>query len=83
MEWTQDSIQWFVDGKPYFSVTPQKLPSGTQWVFTQPQFVLLNLAVGGNWPGKPNAETVFPQRMIVDYLRVYSATESPSTGNKP
>lgn len=83
VEWTQDSIQWFVDGKPYFNVTPERLPSGTQWVFTQPQFVLLNLAVGGNWPGKPNAETAFPQRLVVDYVRVYAATESPSKGNKP
>ena len=47
------------------------LPAGALWVFTQPQFLLLNVAVGGNWPGRPEATTVFPQRMFVDYVRVY------------
>ena len=42
------------------------------WVFTQPQFLLLNVAVGGNWPGYPDATTVFPQQMLVDYVRVYT-----------
>jgi beta-glucanase (GH16 family) len=60
-----------VDGRCYFTVTPASLPAGKQWVFDRPHFVLLNLAVGGNWPGPPNAETVFPQRFRVDYVRVY------------
>jgi beta-glucanase (GH16 family) len=41
-------------------------------VFDQPQFLLLNVAVGGNWPGYPDAATVLPQRMLVDYVRVYA-----------
>jgi beta-glucanase (GH16 family) len=41
-------------------------------VFDQPQFILLNLAVGGSWPGAPDETTVFPQQMQVDYVRVYA-----------
>jgi len=72
VEWDQDRIRWFLDGCQYFTVTPSSLPAGTAWVFNQPQFILLNLAVGGNWPGNPNGSTVFPQRLTVDYVRVYS-----------
>jgi len=81
VEWTTNSIQWFVDGQQYFSVTPASLPTGAAWVFTDPQFLILNLAVGGNWPGYPDATTVFPQRMTVDYVRVYApaALTSPNT----
>jgi beta-glucanase (GH16 family) len=72
VEWTTNQIQWFVDGKQFFSLTPAKLPAGKKWVFTEPQFLLLNLAVGGNWPGYPDETTVFPQRLVVDYVRVYA-----------
>jgi beta-glucanase (GH16 family) len=41
------------------------------WVFDHPMFVILNVAVGGNWPGNPTGSSVFPQRMYVDYIRVY------------
>jgi beta-glucanase (GH16 family) len=74
VEWTTNQIQWFMDGQPYFSVTPARLPKGAAWVFDRPQFLLLNLAVGGGWPGNPNAQTTFPQRMLVDYVRVYDKT---------
>jgi Beta-glucanase/Beta-glucan synthetase len=47
VEWTTNQIKWFVDGQQYFSVNPASLPGGTTWVFTQPQFLLLNVAVGG------------------------------------
>jgi len=63
--------RWFMDGRQYFQVTPANLPAGARWVFNAPKFLLLNLAVGGYWPGYPDATTVFPQRMIVDYVRVY------------
>jgi len=42
-----------------------------EWVFDQPFYIILNVAIGGNLPGAPNAETVFPQTMLVDYVRVY------------
>jgi len=79
IEWETNRIRWFVDGQPYFSVTPASLPKNTQWVFNQPKFIILNLAVGGGWPGYPDAKTTFPQRMVVDYVRVYSQTASPTS----
>lgn len=72
VEWTTNLLRWYVDDRAYFTLSPTNLPSGTKWVFTRPQFLLLNLAVGGNWPGNPNSATVFPQRLEVDYVRVYS-----------
>lgn len=76
VEWATNRIAWLVDDRPYFAVTPASLPRGTAWVFEQPQFLLLNLAVGGNWPGSPDATTTFPRRMTVDYVRVYAATNA-------
>lgn len=78
VEWTTNQMKWFVDGQQYFSITPTNLPKGAKWVFTEPQFILLNLAVGGQWPGYPDATTIFPQRMTVDYVRVYAPTNVPS-----
>lgn len=81
VEWTTNQIKWFVDGIHYFTVTPASLPNGATWAFAQPQFIILNLAVGGNWPGYPDGTTVFPQRLIVDYVRVYSFSNSPPTSS--
>lgn len=78
-EWETNRIRWYMDGQLYFTVTPADLPNGANWVFTQPQFILLNLAVGGNWPGPPNAATTFPQRMTVDYVRVYATNSAGPT----
>lgn len=78
IEWETNRIRWYVDGQQFFTVTPNHLPSGTTWVFTQPQFLILNVAVGGNWPGDPDGTTTFPQRMTVDYVRVY--TRSTASG---
>jgi len=72
IEWTTNQIKWFVDSIQYFTATPANLPAGGTWVFTQPQFFILNVAVGGNWPGNPDGTTVFPQQMLVDYVRVYN-----------
>lgn len=79
IEWTTNQIKWFVDGQQYFTVTPASLPGGSAWVFSQPEFVILNVAVGGNWPGYPDGTTVFPQRMTVDYVRVYAFSNAPPT----
>lgn len=81
VEWTTNQIKWFMDGLQYFSITPARLPGGTNWVFTQPQFLLMNVAVGGNWPGYPDGTTVLPQRMLVDYVRVYAPTNMPARTN--
>ena len=72
VEWISDQIIFQVDGKAYFSITPAQIPAGDQWVYDHPFGVLLNLAVGGNFVGSPNAETVFPQTLLVDYVRVYA-----------
>jgi len=73
VEWAPGSVEFFVDGTPYWTVTPSLLPAGASWVWEQPFFILLNFAVGGGWPGSPNAETSFPEEMLVDYVRVYGA----------
>jgi beta-glucanase (GH16 family) len=51
-----------------------RLPKGTSWSFDHPFFLLLNMAVGGEWPGAPDDTTVFPQVMLIDFVRVYLAT---------
>ncbi len=65
------SISWFLDGKKYFTVTQSSLPKGAAWVFNQPKFILINLAVGGFWPGYPDQTSSYPQKMVVDYVKVY------------
>jgi beta-glucanase (GH16 family) len=71
IKWDSSRITWMVDEEPYFSVTPRDLPGGTSWVFDHPFFILLNVAVGGNFVGDPDSTTVFPQTMLVDWVRVY------------
>jgi beta-glucanase (GH16 family) len=71
VEWEPNVMRFYVDGLPYQTRTPADLPAGTSWVFDHPFFIILNVAVGGGWPGNPDATTVFPQRMLVDYVRVY------------
>jgi beta-glucanase (GH16 family) len=71
VEWEPGAIRWYVDGNLYQTRTAADLPAGAVWVFDHPFFMLLNVAVGGFWPGNPDATTVFPQRMYVDYVRVY------------
>jgi beta-glucanase (GH16 family) len=71
VEWEPSAIRWFVDGQLYQTRTPADLPAGQRWVFDHPFFMILNVAVGGGWPGNPDATTVFPQAMLVDYVRVY------------
>jgi beta-glucanase (GH16 family) len=71
VEWEPQEIRWYVDGVLYHTLTPASLPAGARWAFDHPFFMLLNLAVGGNWPGSPDGSTSFPQRLVVDYVRVY------------
>ncbi len=83
VEWSKNSIVWYVDGASYHTVTPASIPAGDQWVFNAPFFLLLNLAIGGEstFLGTPNPKAPFPpQEMLVDYVRVYQATTiSPTT----
>jgi beta-glucanase (GH16 family) len=71
IEWDTESIAWFIDDTRYHRVKRDDLPAGARWVYNQPFFILLNVAVGGRWVGPPAAETVFPQTMRVDWVRVY------------
>ena len=73
VEWEPSAVRFYVDGNLYETRTPADLPAGTRWVYDHPFFVLLNVAVGGDWPGSPDGSTVFPQTMLVDYVRVYRA----------
>jgi beta-glucosidase len=81
IEWSPSSIVWYVDGAAYHTVTPASLPTGTQWVFNAPFFLLLNLAIGGpgTFLGTPDASATFPQDMLVDYVRVYQANTITAT----
>lgn len=73
VEWTQKEIRWFLDGKKYKTVTRSDIPKEAKWVFDHPFFIILNFAVGGKWPGSPDATTQFPQTMLIDYVRVYAS----------
>lgn len=69
IEWDENYINYYVDNVLYNQITPADVPG--EWVFNQPFYIILNMAVGGNFPGRPNSETRFPQTMLVDYVRVY------------
>lgn len=71
VEWTEDYVNYYVDDVLYNQITRDDV-SG-EWVFDQPFFIVLNLAVGGNYDGAPSDDTEFPQQMLVDYVRVYAA----------
>ena len=71
VEWDADSITWDVDGFVFHTVASDDLPAGARWVYDHPFFILLNVAVGGRWPGSPDETTVFPQTMLVDWVRVH------------
>jgi beta-glucanase (GH16 family) len=71
LEWEPKEIRFYVDGKLYETQKAAELPAGKRWVFDHPFFIVLNVAVGGFWPGVPDAATTFPQTMAVDWVRVY------------
>lgn len=70
LDWSPRRIRWFLDGVPYKTATPEDLPAGARWVYDHPFFLILDVAVGGRWPGAPDSTTAFPQTMLVDYVRV-------------
>lgn len=81
IEWGPSYINFYVDDVLYNQITPANVPQNCDpelfnlnqscWVFNKPFFILINLAIGGNFVGAPNGNTVFPQTMLVDYVRVY------------
>lgn len=79
--WSQNSIQFLVDGVAYNTVTPAAIPAGDQWVYNAPFFILLNLAIGGpsTFLGTPDPNAPFPnQDLIVDYVRMYQSVAAPA-----
>jgi len=71
VEWESTGFRWYIDNTLYFTVPRATVEARGPWVFSHPFFFLLNVAVGGAWPGSPDATSVFPQQMKVDYVRVY------------
>ncbi|MFC4362239.1 family 16 glycosylhydrolase [Simiduia curdlanivorans] len=71
VEWSTSEIRWFVDGHNFYTASRAQVEQYGQWVYDQPFWLLLNVAVGGNWPGSPDGSSTFPQKMLVDYVRVY------------
>jgi len=69
IEWGPNYINYYVDDVLYNQITPADVPG--EWVFDKPFYILINLAVVGSFVGSPNSETVFPQTMLIDYVRVY------------
>jgi beta-glucanase (GH16 family) len=69
IDWWPGVIQLSVDGKPYAWRTPADLWPGQLWTYEKPFYMLVNVAVGGSWPGTPPSTTTFPQTMAVDYIR--------------
>ena len=78
IEWTPNYIKWFVDDTEYAKYDITNGINGTA-PFHKPFFILLNLAVGGNWPKSPDSSTEFPAKMYVDYVRVYNQHSDSSS----
>jgi beta-glucanase (GH16 family) len=72
IEWETNVVRFYVDDHLYETRTPTDVPAKAKWVYDHPFFILLNVAVGGQWPGSPDSTTQFPQTMTVDYVRVYT-----------
>ncbi|MFG1826768.1 family 16 glycosylhydrolase [Microbispora bryophytorum] len=79
VDWSPNLIVWSLDGSEYFRVTPADI-RGNQWVFDHPFFMILNVAVGGYWPGNPDSTTSFPQTMLIDWVRVSAWTSDGGGG---
>ncbi len=69
IEWGPNYINYYVDDVLYNQITPEDVPG--KWVYDQPFYIILNVAVGGSFVGTPNSQTIFPQTMLVDYVRIY------------
>lgn len=81
VEWDEDEIRWYLDDILYSTKTIADV-SPNNWPFDHEFHMLLNMAVGGNWPGPPDATTTFPQTMEVEYVRVYEGEFAYISGNQ-
>jgi beta-glucanase (GH16 family) len=87
VEWAQGEIRWYINNSRYATLTESHWYTDGNAAnetsaapFDQHFHLLLNVAVGGNWPGNPNGSTAFPQEMVIDYVRVYECSANPQTG---
>ena len=76
VEWAPDQIHWYVDGINYHNATAADIPTGKEWVYNHPSFLILNTALGGNFGGTISDQLTFPQEMKVDFVRVYGANDT-------
>ncbi len=81
VDWAPNSITWSVDGHAYETRTPADL-GGNRWVFDHPFYIIMNLAVGGYWPGDPDGSTPFPGQLVVDYVHVTTSGGGGGTGGQ-
>ena len=76
IEWYQDRIDFYMNNEKYFSFYNDERNDFESWPFNQRFHLLLNIAVGGNWPGSPDETTAFPTEMEIEYVRVYEKLPS-------
>jgi beta-glucanase (GH16 family) len=72
VEWEENTVRFYVDDTNYETRKNTDVPSGAKWVYDHPFFMILNIAIGGSFPGSPDSTTMLPQTMTVDYVRVYT-----------
>ena len=72
LEWDPSYLRFFMDGVNYAALNRASLANQAQWVYNHPFHIVFNVPVGGIWPGSPDATTVFPQKMLISYVRVYT-----------
>ena len=76
IEWSATRIDWFVDNIRYHTAD---ISAANQSELRQPHYLLLNLAIGGGWPGSPDSTSIFPMKYYVDYVRVYASAPVPTS----
>ena len=70
IDWTKDNIKFLIDGQLFYNFSPEHKDQNT-WPFDQPFYIILNLAIGGNFGGPEVDDSIFPQEFIIDYIKVY------------
>ena len=79
IDWSPDLVVWTIDGSEYFRATPASV-RGNPWVYDHPFFIILNLAIGGPFPGNPDASTPLPAQLLIDYVHVSTSDTAGPVG---